>query len=75
MSGTILVPGYSATVLTVMFFGGLNSLGIGILGEYLWRTFENTKRRPPFVVAGRVEFEPCNQDSTDVEPFTASSER
>ncbi len=55
-TGRIEVPGYSATVLTVMFFGGLNSLGIGILGEYLWRTFENTKRRPGYVVLSRVEF-------------------
>ena len=50
------VPGYAATVLTVMFFGGLNSLGIGILGEYLWRTFENTKGRPSYVVLSRAEF-------------------
>jgi len=39
-----------------MFFGGLNSLGIGILGEYLWRTFENTKGRPGYVVLSRAEF-------------------
>ena len=50
-AGRVPVPGYTATVLTVMFFGGLNSFGIGILGEYLWRTFENTKRRPEYVVA------------------------
>ena len=50
-AGRVQVPGYTATVLTVMFFGGLNSFGIGILGEYLWRTFENTKRRPEYVVA------------------------
>jgi polyisoprenyl-phosphate glycosyltransferase len=54
--GSISVPGYAATVLTVMFFGGLNSLGIGILGEYLWRTFENTKGRPGYVVLSRTEF-------------------
>lgn len=52
--GRVSVPGYTATVLTVMFFGGLNSFGIGILGEYLWRTFENTKGRPGHV-AVRVE--------------------
>ena len=56
IGGRIEVPGYTATVLTVMFFGGLNSLGIGILGEYLWRTFENTKGRPDYVVFSRVEF-------------------
>jgi glycosyltransferase involved in cell wall biosynthesis len=55
-TGRIEVPGYTATVLTVMFFGGLNSLGIGILGEYLWRTFENTKGRPSYVVFSRAEF-------------------
>jgi polyisoprenyl-phosphate glycosyltransferase len=54
--GEIQVPGYTATVLTVMFFGGLNSFGIGILGEYLWRTFENTKGRPGYVVSSRAQF-------------------
>jgi glycosyltransferase involved in cell wall biosynthesis len=56
LTGRIEVPGYAATLLTVMFFGGLNSLGIGILGEYLWRSFENTKRRPGYVVFSQVEF-------------------
>ncbi|MEO6326418.1 MAG: glycosyltransferase family 2 protein [Thermoanaerobaculia bacterium] len=56
IDGRIQVPGYTATVLTVMFFGGLNSLGIGILGEYLWRTFENTKGRPDHVVISSDEF-------------------
>jgi glycosyltransferase involved in cell wall biosynthesis len=56
LRGDIQVPGYTATVLAVMFFGGLNSLGIGILGEYIWRTFENSKGRPTYVVAARHEF-------------------
>jgi polyisoprenyl-phosphate glycosyltransferase len=49
----ISVPGYSATVLTIMFFGGLNSCGLGIIGSYLWRTFENTKQRPGALVMRR----------------------
>jgi glycosyltransferase involved in cell wall biosynthesis len=36
--GTIDVPGYAATVLTVTFFGALNLLAIGIIGGYVWRT-------------------------------------
>jgi glycosyltransferase involved in cell wall biosynthesis len=60
LRGDITVPGYTATVLAVMFFGGLNSLGIGILGEYIWRTFENSKGRPTYVVAARHEF--CGSD-------------
>jgi len=54
--GAIPVPGYAATVLAVMFFGGLNSFGLGLLGEYIWRAFENTKSRPPYVVARQWRF-------------------
>jgi hypothetical protein len=61
LRGEIPVPGYTATVLTVMFFGGLNSLGIGILGEYIWRTFENSKGRPTYVVAASHEFSGSNR--------------
>lgn len=55
--GVIPVPGYAATVLTVIFFGALNCLGLGVIGNYVWRTFENTKSRPNFIVAARDTFE------------------
>jgi glycosyltransferase involved in cell wall biosynthesis len=61
MYGSIVVPGYTATVLMVMFFGGLNSLGLGIVGNYAWRAFENTKGRPIGVVMAAHSF---NQDLT-----------
>ena len=46
LSGAIEVPGYSATVIIVLFFAGLNMLGLGVIGSYVWRTYENTKARP-----------------------------
>ncbi|MBS1196943.1 MAG: glycosyltransferase [Proteobacteria bacterium] len=55
--GSITVPGYTATVLTVIFFGGLNSLGIGIVGTYAWRAFENTKNRPLSIVMATRSFD------------------
>jgi glycosyltransferase involved in cell wall biosynthesis len=61
LRGDIPVPGYAATVLAVMFFGGLNSLGLGLIGEYLWRTFENTKGRPAYIVARQVSFAPSSE--------------
>lgn len=48
--GGIPVSGYTATILTILFFGGLNALGLGIVGSYVWRAFENTKGRPLAVV-------------------------
>ncbi len=56
LSGRIAVPGYAAKVLLVMFFGGLNSFGLGLIGEYMWRAFENTKGRPTYVVARQHQF-------------------
>lgn len=54
----ITVPGYAATVLTVMFFGALTSLAFGIVGQYLWLTLQNSRSRPPFVVASSREYSP-----------------
>jgi glycosyltransferase involved in cell wall biosynthesis len=56
-AGGIAVPGYAATMLVIVFFGALNMVGLGILGAYTWRAFENTKRRPGYVVASRAMFE------------------
>jgi glycosyltransferase involved in cell wall biosynthesis len=43
-------PGYAALIITIMFFGALNVTGIGIVGAYVWRSYENTKRRPFAIV-------------------------
>jgi glycosyltransferase involved in cell wall biosynthesis len=50
LTGAIQLPGYTPTVLMILFFGALNTLGLGIIGAYTWRAFENTKRRPGYVV-------------------------
>lgn len=49
--GAIEVPGYAATVLVVLVFGALNLLGVGLVGTYAWRAYENSKQRPLAVVA------------------------
>jgi len=54
--GNIPVPGYAATILTIVFFGGLNTLGLGIVGTYAWRAFENTKGRPLTVIMSMQKF-------------------
>ena len=57
VSGLIPVPGYAATVLLITFFAALNLFGLGIIGAYVWRAFENTKGRPGAIVMSRQEFE------------------
>ncbi len=53
---SIPVPGYAATATLITFFGGLNCFGLGVLGSYLWRTFENSKGRPNYIVLSQEEF-------------------
>jgi glycosyltransferase involved in cell wall biosynthesis len=48
--GYITVPGYAMTILTLSFFGGLNTFGLGLVGAYVWRAYENTKQRPLAIV-------------------------
>jgi len=56
-SGSILVPGYSTTIFLICFFASLNILGIGIVGSYAWRTYENTKKRPLSILMKLEKFE------------------
>lgn len=44
------VPGYPSLMVAVTFLGGLQLIGIGVLGEYLGRTYVESKRRPVFVI-------------------------
>ena len=53
LTGAIDVAGYSATILVILFFGALNTFGLGIVGAYAWRAYENTKARPAYLVLSR----------------------
>ncbi len=54
-AGIIDVEGYTSLV-TIMLMGfGIIMLSIGIIGEYLWRTFDATRKRPPYIIEKRQE--------------------
>ncbi|WP_433240092.1 glycosyltransferase family 2 protein [Streptosporangium sp. CA-135522] len=46
LTGEIAAAGYTTTILVITFFGALNTLGLGFIGSYAWRSYENTKKRP-----------------------------
>jgi len=44
------LPGYASLLSVMLFLGGLNLVGIGILGEYMGRLFLESKQRPLYIV-------------------------
>lgn len=52
------VPGWATTTVSVLFLGGIQLVGIGILGEYIGRIFEEIKHRPLYLVARHLKS--CN---------------
>ena len=49
------VPGYATLVVLILFLGGLQLLGLGILGEYLAKTYVESKRRPIYLAREVLE--------------------
>lgn len=54
--GAVSVPGYTATILAIIFFGSFNMIGLGIIGSYVWRAYDTAKGRPGAIVRDVVEF-------------------
>lgn len=44
------VPGWASTAVPIYFLGGLQLLGIGVIGEYLAKVYMEVKRRPRYII-------------------------
>jgi len=44
------VPGYASTFVAVLFFGSVQLMSIGLLGEYIGRIYLETKQRPTYLI-------------------------
>jgi polyisoprenyl-phosphate glycosyltransferase len=51
------VQGWTSIAIAVLFLGGVQLICLGIIGEYLGRTYGESKRRPLYVVRERLGFE------------------
>jgi len=59
------VPGYSPTIIAVLFLGGVQLISLGIIGEYLGRIYEEVKGRPPWTVQAMLGFEENPEGASD----------
>jgi dolichol-phosphate mannosyltransferase len=44
------VPGWASLMLAVLFIGGIQLIGIGIIGEYISRISDNVRNRPLYII-------------------------
>ncbi len=51
-----VVPGWASTLIIIIFFGGVQLLSIGLLGNYIGCVFDEVKNRPEYVIDTKINF-------------------
>jgi dolichol-phosphate mannosyltransferase len=65
-------PGWASLMAVVVVLGGLQLSMMGVLGEYLWRALEESRRRPPYWLEATAVYPPTNGSAKN---GSAASER
>ena len=48
------VSGWASTMIVILFMGGVQMLSLGVIGEYVGRTYLETKHRPRFIIGDKT---------------------
>lgn len=64
ISGAIAVSGWTTLFIFNLFSFGVIMMTLGILGEYLWRTFDASRNRPPYIIEEQNYIENDEQEET-----------
>jgi dolichol-phosphate mannosyltransferase len=52
--GDVQPRGFSALIVVITVAAGAQLIVTGLIGEYVWRILEETRPRPPFVIASQI---------------------
>jgi dolichol-phosphate mannosyltransferase len=53
---SVPVEGWASLMVVLLVVSGTQLVFLGILGEYLWRNFDETRKRPPFIIDRMIGF-------------------
>jgi hypothetical protein len=48
--GLSTIQGWASLITIILVLSGIQLVMLGIVAEYLWRTFDESRHRPPFIV-------------------------
>ena len=51
------IEGWTSLMVVLLVVSGIQMLMLGVLGEYLWRSFDETRNRPPFIISEKIGFD------------------
>lgn len=71
------LPGYPSLMVAILFFGGVQLVFLGVLGEYLGRVFNEAKSRPLYLIQGLIGIDRSNENvflSSSAQTERASTE-
>lgn len=52
-----VIEGWASLMVVLLVVSGIQMLMLGILGEYLWRSFDESRNRPPFIITQTIGFQ------------------
>jgi dolichol-phosphate mannosyltransferase len=59
--------GYAPIVILLLIIGGLIMIMLGIIGEYLWRVYDETRNRPVYIIQSKVNLDHSNESKLHTE--------
>ena len=48
--GNIRITGWAPLMIVILMLSGIQMLMLGVIGEYLWRTLDQVRNRPPYII-------------------------
>lgn len=67
LSGQINVDGFTQMFIIQLLSFGIIMMTLGILGEYLWRTFDASRGRPPYIIEEQFELKKKEEDKNTID--------
>ena len=57
LNPSVLVTGWTTIIILIIFFGGVQLLTIGVLGQYMGNLFDEAKDRPEYIIKNEINFD------------------